>query len=461
MIAALAPTGLTGATTVGIVLFDLLIILLMARLCAAAAQKVGQPRVVGEIVAGIVLGPSLWGWQLSSIPRAMSFLHCDASSAFIGTPKTAAGETVMSVSQCVFPQQSKAVLNVIGALALLLFMFLVGLDFKPESIRGNERGVAAVSLLVIALPVVAGFALQSVFFHPSFVAHPVGGTAPGSLAFNLFIGAMLSVTAFPVMARILQEKKLDQSRMGSIGIASAAVVTVLMFLLVNTASILAKGQSGGAVAVSWLWGALYLAVMLLPVRRLLLPLGRRLEADPTAPLPQSTFVWLLIVTFASGFFADLVGINVIVGGFVAGIVMPARAVLAEKMKQRLGDIVIAVLLPVFLAYSGLNTDFRVLDASTIVPLLVLLVAAIVTKVLGSMLGARMGSLTWQEGATLGALMNCRGLLVLVVALAGVQANVIGPKMQIGGVLMALVTTMMTGPLFDTLNRPPSPALEGT
>ena len=186
--------------------------------------------------------------------------------------------------------------------------------------------------------------------------------------------------------------------------------------------------------------------MLLVVPRLLAPVGRRYAA--AGALMPGHFAVFLIVLFASAYAAHQLGINVIVGGFLAGLAMPHKERLFKDMSVRLADLTAVVLLPVFLAFSGLATDFTALQAGDLPLLALFVVAGIVGKWGGGLLSARAGGLTWAEGNVLGVLMNCRGLLVLVVALVGFQAGVISGPMQIGGVLMALVTTMMTGPLFD-------------
>jgi Kef-type K+ transport system membrane component KefB len=155
-----------------------------------------------------------------------------------------------------------------------------------------------------------------------------------------------------------------------------------------------------------------------------------------------------VVLFASAFVANRIGINVIVGGFVAGAILPARVALFRDLSARLAEVTGVVLLPIFLAFSGLNTDFTQLGASFVVGIVVFVAAGIVGKWLGSAVFARLGGLTWTEGNAIGVLMNCRGLLVLVVALIGFEQQIISAPMQVAGVVMALITTMMTGPLFD-------------
>lgn len=456
--ASASAPALTSGQVVAFVLFGIAVILVVARLMGLLAKRVGQPAVVGEIVAGVLLGPTLLGPAIFHWRNPPAFLNCEAANA---------GIEALGITHCLFPQQAKGVLGVLGQIALLLFMFLVGLEFDFKLLSGKLKAVTIVGVGVVAVPILGGFALNPLLFNDTFAAE-----GASSLAFGLFVGAMLSVTAFPVMVRILQEKGLTLSPMGSVGIAAAALVTILMFVAVSLSAGVAGGASGGEIATNLGLTALYIAVMGFVVRPLLKPLGQAYEArvaklggpvdeagwsqrDAFAPagvgwaLTSHMFAFIMILVFLSGWIAHVLGINVIVGGFMAGVVLPARKGLIRDMTSELFDLTAIILLPVFLAFSGLNTDFTQLNAGAIGGIVVFLIAGIATKWVGGAVFGRLGGLSWAEGNVLGVLMNCRGLLVLVVALIGVQTNVITPLMQLGGVLMALVTTMMTGPLFDT------------
>ena len=467
MVAVLAQAtpSLDGNAVIAFVLFDVAVILVAARAVGGLAKRIGQPAVVGEILAGILLGPTLLGRSIFAWDRPWSFLNCDAALAASGADP--------SITACLFPPQARGVLGVIGQIALLLFMFLVGLELDFGALRGKGRSIAVVGFGVVAVPLALAFAIQPVLYNELFV--PGFGTpeAPSTVAFSLMVGAMLAVTAFPVMVRILQEKNLTTSPLGAVGIAAAAVVTVLMFLVVSIAAGVAGGASTGALGLRLLWTAVYLAAMFGIVKPLLAPLGRRYErnvvtrggpADDAAwstldkfgpsgvgwALTPGMFATILVVVFASGLVAHLLGINVIVGGFVAGAVLPARRGLIRDMTATLFDLTAIVLLPVFLAFSGLNTDFTQLRPSALVGIGVLLVAAVAAKWGGGALCGRLAGLSWRDSNALGVLMNCRGLLVLVVGLIAVQQGVIAGPLQLGGVVMALVTTAMTGPLFDRI-----------
>jgi Kef-type K+ transport system membrane component KefB len=426
----------------GFVLLDIAIILVAARLLGALARRVGQPTVVGEIVAGVLLGPTLFAWD-----APWQVLHCDAALA--GTDRAP------SITTCFFPPQSSSVLGIVGQIALVFFMFLVGLELDFDLLKGKAKSIAVLAVGVVAIPIALGFVIGPLLYGAEFVAGFGGPDAPDQTTFVLFVAAMLSVTAFPVMARILQEKGLTATPMGSIGVAAAAVVTVLMFLAVAVATGAATDQSPSSMGVKFAAAAAYLAAMFLVVRPALAPLGRSYER--AGQLRPGVFATVIVMLFASSYAAHQIGINVIVGGFVAGAVLPARKALFRDMASRLSDLTAVILLPIFLAFSGLNTDFTTLGLTHIPGIALFLLAGIVGKWLGGALSARAGGLSWGEGNLLGILMNCRGLLVLVVALIALNEGVISQPMQAGGVVMALVTTMMTGPLFDRFAPPAAAA----
>lgn len=441
---AAPPSGLKPDGVLAFVLLDLAIILLAARLVGGLFKRMGQPRVVGEIVAGVLLGPTLLGPKLFAWTGSWDYLQCDVSLTGPGTPPSAAE----SITWCLFPQQARGVLGILGQLALVFFMFLVGLELDFDLLKGRTKGILMVAIGAVAVPIGLAFLVGPVLYDEKWVGNVDGALASRS-SFTLFLAAMLAVTAFPVMARILQEKGLTQTTMGSVGVAAAAVVTVLMFLAVAVAAGVASDQGPSSLAMKFVVTAVYIAVLFLVVRPALVPLGRRFEAHGLTP---DVFALVLVVLLASAYAAHKIGINVIVGGFLAGAILPARVALFRDLAARLSDFTAIFLLPVFLAFSGLNTDFTTLGASFVVGILVFLVAGVVGKWLGSAVFARAGGLSWAEGNVIGILMNCRGLLVLVVALIGFQLGIISPQLQVGGVVMALVTTAMTGPLFDTFSK---------
>lgn len=456
---------MTGAQVVGWVLADLVLIVAAARLVGAAAQRIGQPRVVGEIVAGVLLGPSLLGAHLG-VPLP------DVCARVLGPDVPA------TVTACLFPPPAQAVLNVIGQLALLLFIFLAGLQLDLDQLRGTGRRVGAVAGAAVAVPVVAGFALTPLLYREGFVEAFGTAAAPSRLAFTVFLGALVSITALPVMVRILQEKRMEATDLGAVGIAAAAAVTVLMFVLVALAVGIAAGDTPGMLALKGVGVAAYLGVLLGivrpairgPLERAYLARARALDDAPhtldgfaalgaAAPsgvgwvLSPGMFAWILVGVITSGWIAHVLGLTVIVGGFLAGLVLPARSALARDLTAELFDLVVVVLLPVFLAFAGLRTDFTALRPELLPGIAVFLVVCVAAKWLPGVVVGRAVGLDRTAAGALGWLLNCRGLLPLVVAIVGTDRGVLAPGMQVAVVVMALVTTAMTGPLVDaTLAR---------
>jgi Kef-type K+ transport system membrane component KefB len=444
----MSPKGLAPDLVAVFVLADLAIVLVAARLVGAAALRLGQPRVVGEIVAGVLIGPSLLGPTLFAWSHPWAGLHCDQALA--------AGPAGLapSITTCAFPPQSRAMLGVVGQLGLILYMFLVGLEVDHEALRRGRRAVGAVAIGATAVPLALGVALAPLLANDTFM----GGGSPSRLGFGLMVGAMLAVTAFPVMARILEERALTRTPMGMVGIAAAATVSVLMFLAVATAHDVAESRDLGAILTRWAGAAVYLIAVLTVVRWALAPLGRRAGAE--GAVDATTFATVLIVVLASSVAADRLGLNVIPGAFLIGAILPARELLRRELNSRLRELTVVILLPVFLAVSGLNTDFTALGWSALAGLALLLAAAVAAKWVGGGAGARLGGLRGDDANAIGVLMNCRGLLVLVVGLVALQSGVISPTLQVGGVLIALVTTVMTGPLLERFLPRPTAIVAG-
>jgi Kef-type K+ transport system membrane component KefB len=424
----------------GFVLLDVAIILLVAHTLGALARRLGQPNVVGEIVAGVFLGPTLLGRTVFAWDHPWGFLHCGdaiATTQLGGRP---------SVTACLFPPQARSMLGILGQIAFILFLFLVGLELDWDLLKGKGKAIALVGVGVVAVSIGLGFLIGPLLYDEKFVAAFGTPAQPSRASFALMVGAMLSATAFPITARILQEKRLIRSPMGSIGIAAAATATVLVFLAVAGAADVATKQGHERLAVNFVLAGVYITALFVVVRPALAPLGRAYEVR--GALTPGLFAAIFILLLASCYAADRIGINVIVGSFLTGVVMPARKELFQDMAARLGDLTVVVLLPVFLAFSGLNTDFSRLGVTFLPGIGLFLVVGIAGHWLGGAVFARLGGLSWAEGNVLGVLLNCRGLLVLVVALVAVDKGVISRPMQAGAVLMALVTTAMTGPLLD-------------
>ena len=429
------PEALAPAEVIGFVLLDIAIILIAARIVGALAVKVGQPRIVGEMIAGILIGPTLLGGQLAS-----------GAITAIDRPAVDGSGLVNEL----YPLQSFAFLNLIGLLTLVFFMFLVGLEVQQRLLKGRERQILVVALAVIAGPVALGFLVGAILDTPGRWMSEVTPTGEpvSSTTHALFLGAALAVTAFPVMARILQEKRMLSTPLGGIGVGAAAVVTPLMFLVVAGAVASAKGEGvPSTVGVKLVLAIAFAAFLFVAVRPLLRwVLARRFVSGE--PLDGTLFAMLLIGAVLSGYVADQIGIHSLNGGFLFGACVPQIEGLGRAVIDRMLQFVVVFMIPIFLAVSGLQTDLTLLRPEHLAGIALFLGAMVVAKLGVGALAGRAVGLDWRESGVLGALMNCRGLMILVVALIGKQAGVITDPMQIAFVFGAIATTMMTGPLVD-------------
>ena len=429
------PEALAGTEVIAYVLADLAIILIAARIVGGLFVRFKQPRVVGEIIAGILIGPTVLGGQLAK--GAVTKLQMD------GKPPGFAADG-SGLTNDLYPLQAFSFLNLIGLLTLVFFMFLVGLEVQQRFLKGREKQIAVVALAVLVVPVGLGFLIGAILDEPGKWLVP--GTSATTHA--LFLGGGLAVTAFPVMARILQEKRMLSSDMGAVGVGAAAVVTPLMFLVIAGASASAKDQGVTDTVAVKLAMAVGLAAILFVVVRPLFGLIISRRFKPGEPLDGELFAILLVGAIASGLAADRIGIHSLNGGFLFGAAVPQVAGLGKAVIDRMQQFVVVFMIPVFLAVSGLQTDLTLLGTEHIVGILIFLAAMIVGKwFVGAVAGKAVG-LSWTEANAIGVLMNCRGLMILVVALVGKQAGVITDPMQGVFVIGAIVTTLMTGPLVD-------------
>ena len=437
-------SALSVQALLGFVLFDLIVILILARSVGTLFTQFGQPRVVGEIISGLLLGPTLLGPAVWPQFAAPEFLHCIIQP---GMPQ--------SPSSCLFPVAARTVIGQLGQLGLLLFSFLTAVELDRALLRNQIGRIALVGAGSVLLPIIVVIPLKPILATPVFKPAPVSTSG-----FTLFVGAMLAATALPVMARILQDLGLSQSPLGCTGIAASAVATVGLFVVASIALSIsgiagASGMSGGAgvaaggaaVVMRALGLAVgYLGLMLFMVRPLLTRMAHRPTRPGHDPGGGSQFVAVLVLLLTSGLAAHLAGLTVIVGGFLAGLILPSQTAVHCALEQRLGELTRSVLLPIFLAFSGLQTDLTAVPLAAYGAVLLLLAGAMASKWGGGAVLARVSGLPWPESNVLGILMNCPGMIVLVIALVGVQNGVITPAMQAGVILIALITTAMAGPL---------------
>ena len=391
---------------------QLAIILIMCRVVGKLGQKfLGQPQVVGEMIAGVILGPSLFGLFLPAAQAA------------------------------VFPGPTKNVLYAGAQLGVGLYMFLVGTTLQLDHFQSKAKSAIGVSLAGIIAPFLIAVAIT-----PYLLTVP-GLFADGISQFNatLFMGACIALTAFPMLARIINERGLAKTSLGTLSLTAGAFDDAVSWCVL--AVVLATFGAGPGIAVLAIGGGLiYAAFIMLFGRKLLAPLGRMVERDGEMSM---TVLGITLALFClSAFIMDAVGIHAIFGGFILGVVMP-RGLFAAELKKKVEPLAVVLLLPMFFTYSGLNTR---MDMVNTVPLLLIalgiLVASVLAKFGACYLAARVAGEDNRTALGIGALMNSRGLMELIIINIGLQKGIIGPTLFSMMVLMAIVTTMMASPLFE-------------
>lgn len=426
---------LPSEAVVALLLLDVGLVVALAAAFGVLARRAGQPTIVGQILAGVVLGPTLLGPDLPVPGVVHDLLACDRSLDGSSLPT--------SLSACLFPPQVRTLLGILGQLGLVLYMLVVGIGVDTGRVRGRMRAVGLVSLVTVAVPVAIGLPVGAAMHDPRFV----DVAAAPLLPFQLLVGTLLAVTAFPVMAHVLRERGIDDSPAGVVALLSAAAITVLMFLVLGAAFGVRDGGVGGLVVRGGLIVGLLAATHLV-----LRPALSRLAGPATGPGTRA-LATVLVVATAWALASHLLGVTVIVGAFLVGLALPRGGPLGRDVSVRVHDLTVVVLVPVFLTASGLQTDVRALDASMLPLVLLFLVAAVVSKLGGGAVSARLAGLRWRDGLLVGALVNCRGLLPLVVAMVATERGMGSPALQTTAVVMALTTTAMTGPVCDRVDRP--------
>jgi Kef-type K+ transport system membrane component KefB len=384
----------------------------VARAFGFVARRIGQPPVIGEIAAGVLLGPSLLG---SIAPDTSGFL---------------------------FPVTSMPTLQLLSQIGVLLFMFVVGVELEPAYLRDKAQAAIAVSHFSIIIPFTLGVALSLALY--------VQYAPPGVPfhAFALFCGIAMSITAFPVLARILEERNLTHTPLGTTAITCAAVDDVTAWSIL--AFVVAITTAGGAVETLLaivVPSVMFVLLMIFAGRPLL---QRMLNPDRIGDsLSKEHIAIVLVVLLSSALITEILGIHALFGAFLAGAIMPVGGTFRAVLRDRLESISSVFLLPIFFVYTGLRTQIGLLDdvASWAICLGIIVVAT-TGKFGGTVIAARWTGLPWRDAVALGALMNTRGLMELVALNVGYDLGILTPEIFAMLVLMALVTTAMTGPLLS-------------
>jgi Kef-type K+ transport system membrane component KefB len=395
-----------GRDALALLLLQITLILAVTKLAAAALKRAGQPAVVGEMLAGILLGPSLFGWLLPGAYRI------------------------------VFPAQGLAALQLVSELGVIVFMLLVGCEFDVSRLRRSARTTIFVSHAGIVVPFVLGIGLSFV------VLRDMGPDGARFLPFALFVGTAMSITAFPVLARILAERRLTTTTLGTTAIACAAVDDVTAWCMLSVVAAVATSAGVAGAMLTIVLAALFAVVMFAVIR----PLVRRAALDASWRT-DGVLAGIVVFGFASAMITESIGVHAIFGAFVAGVVLSANAPLRVLARDHMHGFASAVLVPLFFATAGLRTQLTTLTSarSWLLCALIILVA-VAGKLGGGAIAARWSGMPWRDSLALGALMNTRGLMELVVLNVGYDLGLLSPALFSMMVLMAIVTTALTSPL---------------
>jgi Kef-type K+ transport system membrane component KefB len=404
-------------------ILQIAIIVAVARLFGWLFRHLHQPQVIGEMIAGIALGPSLLGWMAPSISTRL------------------------------FPTESLVALNSVSQVGILLFLFLIGLELNLSILGKVGRSAVVTSLTSVIAPFILGFAV-AFYLHAK-----LSDTSVNAINFSIFIGAAMSVTAFPVLARILIERRLFHTRIGTIAIASAAVDDVMAWCFLAIAILLVRGQgliTEMAITITSLLA--FLAVMILVIR----PLLRRLASSykKRGEITQGVLAIVVLVLLASALMTEWIGIHALFGAFIAGAIMPKDEDFARDLPGKFQDITVVLFLPIFFAFTGLKTSINLLSGANLWGYCLLIIATAITgKLGGAMFAARATGLEWREAGAVGILLNTRGLMELVILTIGLDAKIISPTVFTMMVLMALLTTAITTPLLQLIYQTPETSEE--
>ncbi|MBL7968602.1 MAG: cation:proton antiporter [Prolixibacteraceae bacterium] len=403
------------AHPVGLILAQIVTIILISRIFAFLFQKIHQPTVIGEIIAGIALGPSLLGAIFPEFSAAL------------------------------FPENSLDNLSLLSQVGLILFMFMVGMELDIKVIQNKVKEAIVVSNAGILIPFTLGMGL-AYFIYTHFAPSGVP-----FLSFGLFLGMAMSITAFPVLARIVQERGLHKTKLGTLVITCAAADDITAWCML--AAIIAIAKAGSFLSSLYVIALSvgYVILMLKIIRPFLKRVGdlHASRENLSKPVVAIFFLTLLISSYTT----EIIGIHALFGAFLAGTIMPENTKFRNIFIQKIEDVALVLLLPLFFVFTGLRTQIGLLNELYLweVTGLIILVA-ITGKFIGSAIASRLTGQNWRDSLTIGALMNTRGLMELVVLNIGYDLGILSPEVFSMMVIMALVTTFMTGPALDLIER---------
>ncbi len=398
--------------THSILLLQLVVILAVARACGLLLRRFGQPAVIGEMAAGILLGPIVFG---ALFPEFHAVL---------------------------FAKESLPGLSSLSMLGLVLFMFIVGAELRaPDGARAQLKAAGAVGALGVLLPMALGIGI-SPWLYPTLAPDGVG-----FWPFALFMAAAMSITAFPVMARILKDRGMTQTRLGRLALSSAAIADVFAWIMLAfVVALIGSGEGYLGFAKTTL-GLLALCAFVFGALKPLFSHLLRTHAPDGRP-SLMLLAAILIALLVCAALTEWLGLHAVFGAFLFGACLPRDDRLLQYLSERVEYLAIVLLMPIFFALAGLNTTADAFAGAGLGALALILFAAIFGKLAGGAAGARLAGYGWRESLATGSLMNARGLMELIVMKVGLDAGLIGPELFTMLLVMALLTTVMTGPLLN-------------
>lgn len=395
---------------------QLFVVIALAQLAGRAFRRMGQPAVIGEIVVGILLGPSLLGLLA---PQTFAFL---------------------------FPTDSLGTLRLLSQVGVCLFMFCVGMELDVKQVRRNSYVALAVSHVSIAFPYLLGVLLAYFLFSE------FAGAGTTFTAFALFMGISMSITAFPVLARILQDRGMSRTFVGATALTCAAIDDATAWTILAFVVAIASATSLTSFSLNVVLILVFVVIMMLGVRRVLPHLLGQERMNQDAP-SHGTLAIIVCLVMAASLSTEVIGIHALFGAFLAGAVMPQVAGFREKIDERISAVGSVLLLPLFFVFTGLRTQIGLLEGLEDWSICLLITAiATLGKLGGSAAAARFTGMNWRESLQLGALMNSRGLMELIALNIGYDLGILSPRIFTMLVIMAVLTTMMTGPLLTLFSR---------
>ncbi len=398
-----------------LLLFQIVTIVIVARLFGWFFNKIGQPSVIGEIIAGIVLGPSLFGMYF---PEA---------------------------SAAIFPVESLGNLELLSQVGLILFMFVVGMELDLKVLKTKAQEAVVISHSSIIIPFALGMIL-AYFTYSNFAPEGVN-----FLSFSLFMGIAMSITAFPVLARIVQERGIQKTKLGTIVLTAAAADDITAWCILAVVIAIAKAGSFVSALYVIALSVIYVLIMLKLVRPFLRHIGNLNANNQTLSKPVVAIFLLVLVL--SSYATEVIGIHALFGAFMAGAIMPESHKFRQIFVEKVEDVAVILFLPLFFVFTGLRTEIGLLNDVGLWKVTGwIIVVAVTGKFIGSAVAAKYVGQSWKDSLTIGALMNTRGLMELVALNIGFELGVLTPEVFAMMVIMALVTTFMTGPSIDFINK---------